>query len=70
MEQGTEMRNPRNFHARSVDDPAKELSETLYWLRLIDGLGLLAPTTQAITGEADELVAILVASASTAPENA
>ena len=45
---------------------AKELSETLYWLRLIDGLGLLAPTTQAITREADELVAILVASARTA----
>jgi hypothetical protein len=33
---------------------------------IVVGLGLLAPTTQAITREAEELVAILVASARTA----
>jgi four helix bundle protein len=43
---------------------AKELSETLYWLRLIGKLGLL-PDTAALR-EADELIAILVASARTA----
>jgi four helix bundle protein len=43
---------------------AKELSETLYWLRLVDKLALL-PTRPAAQ-EADELIAILVASARTA----
>jgi len=33
---------------------------------IVVGLGLLAPTTQAITRDADELVAILVAEARTA----
>jgi four helix bundle protein len=43
---------------------AKELSEALYWLRLLHALDLL-PSTSPIK-EADELVAILVASANTA----
>jgi four helix bundle protein len=44
---------------------AKELGEALYWLRLMDKLALLRaePTIQR---EADELIAILVASARTA----
>ena len=44
---------------------AKELGEALYWLRLLDKLALLRaePTVQR---EADELIAILVASARTA----
>jgi four helix bundle protein len=44
---------------------AKELGETLYWLRLLDKLGLL-PTGSGLPREADELIAILVASARTA----
>jgi len=44
---------------------AKELSETLYWLQLLDQLELAASHPRLIP-EADELVAILVASARTA----
>ena len=43
---------------------AKELGETLYWLRLFDKLGTL--TDAALLRETDELIAILVASARTA----
>jgi four helix bundle protein len=45
---------------------AKELSEALYWLRLIEKLRGPTRTTHALVREADELVAILVASARTA----
>lgn len=58
-------------HAESRDDfvhkvrvAAKELSETLYWLRLLRRLGLLADPS--LLRETDELIAILVASARTA----
>jgi four helix bundle protein len=58
-------------HAESRDDfihkvgvAAKELSETFYWLRLLQKLGL--PADPALLRETDELVAILVASAHTA----
>jgi four helix bundle protein len=44
---------------------AKELGETLYWLRLLDKLDHLRAGAK-IVGEADELIAILVASARTA----
>ncbi|MBX3192388.1 MAG: four helix bundle protein [Labilithrix sp.] len=46
---------------------AKETSETLYWLQLLERLGVsdLGPLMR----EADELVAILVASANTARAN-
>jgi four helix bundle protein len=44
---------------------AKELGETLYWLRLIDRLPRM-PSVTLVIGECDELVAILVASARTA----
>ncbi len=43
---------------------AKELGETLYWLRLVDKLALLPSNSMA--QETDELIAILVASARTA----
>ncbi|HEY6459149.1 MAG TPA: four helix bundle protein [Polyangiaceae bacterium] len=43
---------------------AKELAETLYWLRLIEKLALLPAFTAA--EETDQLIAILVASARTA----
>lgn len=43
---------------------AKELGETLYWLRLVDKLALLPSSPMA--QEADQLIAILVASARTA----
>jgi four helix bundle protein len=58
-------------HAESRDDfihkvgvAAKELSETLYWLRLLQKLGMLTDTP--LLRETDELIAILVASARTA----
>ena len=44
---------------------AKELGEALYWLRLLDRLTLQGSQAAAIH-EADELIAILVASARTA----
>ena len=44
---------------------AKELGETLSWLRLLDKLALLR-VEPAVRREADELMAILVASARTA----
>ena len=44
---------------------AKELGEALYWLRLLDKLALLR-SDPAVQREADELIAILVASARTA----
>jgi four helix bundle protein len=44
---------------------AKEMSETLYWVLLLRELGL-APDVSGILREADELTAILVASARTA----
>jgi four helix bundle protein len=43
---------------------AKELAEALYWLRLLNKLGWLGD--DALAREADELIAILVASARTA----
>lgn len=45
---------------------AKELGETLYWLRLIQRLGLVPTNLDAMLRETDELVAIFVASARTA----
>jgi len=44
---------------------AKELGETLYWLRLIDRLPSL-PSADHVVRECDELIAILVASVRTA----
>ena len=44
---------------------AKELAEALYWLRWLDKLALLR-AEPAVQREADELIAILVASARTA----
>ena len=44
---------------------AKQLGEVLYWLRLLDKLALLR-CDPAVQREADELIAILVASAHTA----
>ena len=44
---------------------AKELGEALYWLRLLDKLAMLR-ATPAVQREADELIAILVASLRTA----
>ena len=44
---------------------AKELCEALYWLRLVHALDMLGDR-QALVREADELIAILVASARTA----
>jgi len=48
----------------------KELSETLYWLKLLETLRLLPDTTCKLAGETDELVAILVTSARTARDQA
>jgi four helix bundle protein len=45
---------------------AKEVRETLYWLRLIERTGLVPGSMQEFTREANELTAILVASARTA----
>ncbi|HVH46194.1 MAG TPA: four helix bundle protein [Labilithrix sp.] len=47
-----------------VSVAAKEIAETLYWLRLVDKLGVTAVGPHM--KEADELVAILVASTNTA----
>jgi four helix bundle protein len=44
---------------------AKELGETLYWLKLINRLGLLGSEAKVLR-ETDELIAILIASARTA----
>ena len=44
---------------------AKEIGETLYWLRLLDRLAFQGSQAAAVR-EADELIAILVASARTA----
>ena len=49
---------------------AKELSETLYWLKLIETLRLQPDTTRALARETDEVIAILVASARTARDRA
>jgi four helix bundle protein len=49
---------------------AKELSETLYWLKLIEKLCLLPHAIHAVARETDELIAILVASARTARHGA
>ncbi len=45
---------------------AKEVAETLYWLRLIQRLALVPSRLDSLLREADELTAILVASARTA----
>jgi four helix bundle protein len=45
---------------------AKELGETLYWLQLVTRLRHMPNATSALVREADELVAILVASGRTA----
>jgi four helix bundle protein len=49
-----------------VSVAAKEMGETLYWLRLIAALTNASDANDTLAREADELVAILVASAKTA----
>ena len=51
---------------------AKEMRETIYWLRLVQQSALLAqgPTLTPLLKEANELAAILMASARTAKSNA
>ena len=63
-EEGRHAQSRADF-VHKVGLAAKELGEALYWLRLLDKLALLRgePTLQR---EADELIAILVASARTA----
>lgn len=45
---------------------AKEMRETLYWLRLIEEAGLLEASVERLIAEANELVAILTSSVHTA----
>jgi four helix bundle protein len=49
---------------------AKELRETIYWLRLIEASSLTSAPVDELIGEANQLVSILVASAYTARRNA
>lgn len=49
-----------------VSVAAKEMRESLYWLRLIEEAGLVEHSISELTREANELVAILTSSVKTA----
>jgi four helix bundle protein len=60
----------RNDFIHKIRIAAKELRETVYWLSLIERLGWARKELGALPLEANELAAILAASAGTARRNA
>lgn len=56
---------------RKVEVGLQELEETIYWLELLAESGIVRPSqSEDLRSEADQLLAILVASARTAKRNA
>jgi len=56
----------RRDFAHKVQIAAKEMGESIYWLRLVQRAGLVEDDMRALVREAAELTSILAASAKTA----
>lgn len=56
----------RKDFAHKTQVAAKEMGESIYWLRLVQRTGLIEGNIQGLVGEATELTSILAASAKTA----